>query len=156
MRVPTTITALLFLAVFATGCGGRDEDTTPVACLDGAQAYLVALGDAPGEVRLSDDVSIADCLAENQDGGELAGVGEAMLEAATELNAKAQADPEGPAALQLGYLLGAAEHGAEDTAGIHAELIRRLTVAARYSPEGPLPPSFMRAYREGFEAGRAG
>jgi hypothetical protein len=155
MRVPPAVALIVTLALAATGCGGREEDTTPVACLDGAGAYLAALGGAPGEVRLGGDVPIADCLAENQDGGELAGVGEAMLEAATELNAEAQADPEGPAALRLGYLLGAAERGAEDTAGIHAELIRRLTVAARYSPEGPLPPAFMRAYREGFAAGRA-
>lgn len=155
MRALCRASLAALVAVFVlAGCGGRDDETTPVACLDGAKAYLVALGDAPGEVRLSGDVPIADCLAENQDGGELAGVGEAMLEAATELNAEGREDPA--AALQLGYLLGAAERGAEDTAGIHAELIRRLTVAARYSPEGPLPPAFMRAYREGFAAGRGG
>ncbi len=77
-----------------------------------------------------------------------------MIDAATKLNAEARANPEGPAALRLGYLLGAAERGAEQTEGIHAELIRRLTVAARYSPEGPLPAAFAAAYRDGFDAGR--
>ena len=60
-----------------------------------------------------------------------------MVEAATRLNAEARAEPGGAANLQLGYLLGAAQRGAEGTEGIHAELIRRLTAAARYSPEQP-------------------
>ena len=57
---------------------------------------------------------------------------------------------------QLGYLLGAAQRGAEDTEGIHAELIRRLTAAARYSPGQPAarrrPSSRL---PEGFDAGHA-
>ena len=58
--------------------------------------------------------------------------------------------------LFFGYLLGAAERGASQTDGIHAELIRRLTSAARYSPDNR-PPSadFLRVYREGFDAGEA-
>jgi hypothetical protein len=139
----------------AWGCGGAG-DTTPVACLDGAGAYLAALGDAPGAVRLSGEVSISECLAENQKGGDLATVGTAMVTAATKLNAAARADPGGAANLQLGYLLGAAREGAERTAGIHTDLIRRLEAAARYSPGGrPLPPGFLRAYREGFQAGKS-
>ena len=78
-----------------------------------------------------------------------------MVGAATKLNAEARAEPGGDANLQLGYLLGAAERGADETEGIHAELIRRLTAAARYSPDNR-PPSaaFLRAYREGFDAGQ--
>jgi hypothetical protein len=144
-----TLTALI-----AVGCGGREDPSTPVACLEGTGVYLAALGEAPDEVRLGGETPIGDCLAENQQGGELATVGEALVDAATKLNAEARANPEGPAALRLGYLLGAAERGAEETEGIHAELIRRLTVAARYNPEGPLPAGFTAAYREGFDAGR--
>jgi hypothetical protein len=96
-------------------------------------------------------------LAENQQGGELATVGTAMVTAATRLNADARAEPGGGANVQLGYLLGAVQRGANRTDGIHAELIRRLAAAARYSPDGrPLPPLFLRAYREGFDAGEAG
>lgn len=153
MRVWFAIGALLGFAVLV-GCGGRGEESTPVACLDGAGAYVRALEGAPGTVELGDGVPISDCLVESQEGGELAGVGEAMVGAATELNAEARANPGGAAALQLGYLLGAAERGAERTEGIHSDLIRRLTVAARFSPEGPLQAAFMRAYREGFDAGR--
>ena len=147
--------AILLLSAFlAAGCGSQG-DSTPVACLDGAGAYVGALGDAPGAVRLSGRVPISDCLAENQTGGDLATVGGAMVEAATRLNAEARADPGGDANLRLGYLLGAAQRGAERTEGIHSDLVRRLTVAARFAPGGtPLPPAFYRAYRSGYAAGQ--
>jgi hypothetical protein len=156
VRVVTAI-VLGLAAAFAASVGcGATSDETPVACLDGAGAYLGALSDAPGEVRLSGDVPISDCLAENQSGGDLAAVGEAMLEATTQLNAEAREEPGGSANLQLGYLLGAAQRGAQETSGIHSELVRRLAVAARYSPgNGPLPPLFLRTYRHGFDAGTA-
>lgn len=154
MRIGTGLAAFILLALALGGCGGRSEPSTPVACLEGADVYLAALEAAPGEVTLEGETPISGCLTENQGGGDLAAVGEAMLAAATQLNSDAREDPSGPAALRLGYLLGAAERGAEETEGIHAELIRRLTVAARYSPEGPLPAAFLRSYREGFDAGR--
>lgn len=155
MRAPLTI-LLVLAAVFAAGCDGRD-DSTPVVCLEGARAYVDALGPAPGEVRLDGETPISECLTENQEGGELATVGEAMVEAATELNAAARDEPGGEAAVRLGYLIGAAQRGAEETEGIHADLVRRLVVAARYAPgDQPLPADFVRAYREGFDAGRAG
>jgi hypothetical protein len=157
MRRPEIATLILtgMLALSAAGCDGPD-DATPVACLDGAGAYIGALGDAPGEVKLSGETPISDCLAENQTGGDLATIGTAMVAAATKLNAEARAEPGDAANLQLGYLLGAVQRGAERTEGIHAELVRRLSAAARYSPESrPLPRPFLRAYREGFDAGRA-
>jgi hypothetical protein len=106
-------------------------------------------------VKLAGGTPISECLAENQSGGDLARVGEAMIESATLLNGEARGVPDGPAALRLGYLVGAAKRGAGETEGIHSDLIRRLTVAARYTPEGPLPAAFLSAYREGFDAGRA-
>jgi hypothetical protein len=79
-----------------------------------------------------------------------------MLAAATKLNAEAREHPGGEANLQLGYLLGAAQRGADQTDGIHAELIRRLSAAARYSPDNrPLPATFLDAYQRGFDAGEA-
>ncbi|HEU4737002.1 MAG TPA: hypothetical protein VFS48_08270 [Solirubrobacterales bacterium] len=147
--------ALLALAVLA-GCGGQD-DTTPVACLEGSDTYLRALRAAPGTVKLDGETPISDCLAENQKAGDLAAVGTAMLAAATRLNAEARTEPGGEANLRLGYLLGAAQRGAADTNGIHADLIRRLAAAARYSPDNrPLSPVFLRTYRQGFDAGEAG
>lgn len=155
-RYPTCLAGVLCaLAVLLVGCG-ETNDETPVACLDESSAYVGALGDAPGKVRLSGEVPISDCLAENQQGGDLAAVGGTMLDVATQLNAEARQAPGGDANLELGYLLGAAERGAAETGGIHADLVRRLAAAARYSPGGQsLPPAFLRIYREGFDAGRA-
>lgn len=157
MRTATTaVISCLLIALVASGCG-QPSDTTPVACLEGEGAYLKALNAAPGEVKLRGDALISECLAENQKAGDLATVGTALVAAATKLNAEARAEPGGDANLQLGYLLGAAERGASQTDGIHAELIRRLTSAAGYSPDNR-PPSaaFLRVYREGFDAGQGG
>ena len=135
------------------GCGGTD-DSTPVACLEGELVYLDALEAAPGVVELDGTTPISDCLGENQAGGDLAEVGATMLSAATELNAEARAEPGGAANVQLGYLLGAAQRGADESEGIHDELVRRLAAAARYNPgDRPLPPAFRHAYRRGFDAG---
>ena len=157
MLRPLTTLALALLACVTSlagaGCGGTD-DSTPVACLEGERVYVRALAAAPGAVQLRGETPISECLAENQGGGELATVGTALVRAATELNAEAREDPGGPANLQLGYLLGAAERGASETGGIHAELIRRLTAAARYSPDTrPLTATFLETYREGFDVG---
>jgi hypothetical protein len=154
MRPPIAFALLCLLVLFGAGCGGRD-DSTPVACLEGASVYIGALAKAPGEVKLAGETPISECLAENQQGGDLATVGAAMIEAATELNAEARTKPGGDVDLQLGYLLGAARRGADRSEGIHADLIRRLAVAARYAPGNqPLPPAFLRTYRQGFDAGR--
>jgi len=156
--VPARLTVSLVagVALFAVGCGNQG-DSTPVACLEGAAAYEKALRDAPGEVLIQGETPISDCLASNQQAGDLAQVGEAMVETATNLNAKAREEGGGDAAVQLGYLLGAAERGAASSEGIHSDLVRRLTVAARYAPDKePLSPRFTSAYREGFDAGRSG
>jgi hypothetical protein len=155
MRAPIAIACACLAALLAGGCGSQD-DATPAACLGGADAYVGALAGAPGKVELSGGTPISECLAPNQKGGDLATVGGAMVETATRLNAEARAEPGGDANLQLGYLLGAAQRGADGTEGIHADLIRRLTVAARYSPgRTPLPPAFLPTYRQGFDAGHA-
>jgi hypothetical protein len=156
--MPVRIVAALAAAALACGliaCGSTDS-STPVACLEGPGSYLAALKRAPGEVKVSDGTPISGCLVENQQAGDLATVGTALVAATTQLNAEAREHPGGVANLRLGYLLGAAERGAEDTSGIHADLVRRLTTAARYSPQDrPLPATFLEAYREGFEAGEA-
>lgn len=152
MRRALALTAL-GLALLG-GCGETHDDSTPVACLEGAPAYLKALEAAPGRVALEDGTPISECLTPNQSGGDLATVGLALLRATTELSAEARSEPGGAPSVQLGYLLGAAGRGAEETEGIHDELIRRLTAAAHYSPgDRPLPATFLAAYRRGFDAG---
>jgi hypothetical protein len=139
----------------AAGCGSQEEKT-PDACLQGADAYAKALTVAPAKVRIGGEAPISECLAQNQEAGELATVGEAMVKTAVRLNSEARAEPGGKANLELGYLLGAAQRGAADTEGIHVELLRRLTVAARFAPGMvPLSSEFLSTYREGFEAGHS-
>ncbi len=100
-RLPALALLVLALACLAAGCGKQD-DSTPVACLQGKEIYLAALAGAPGAVKLARETPISECLAENQQGGDLATVGEATIEAATELNSEARAVPSSPAALRLG------------------------------------------------------
>lgn len=145
MRLPLLL-ALVAGTLAIAGCGST-SDSTPAACLEGPAFYLQ---------KGRDGVLISECLPPGQKAGELATVGLAMLRATTKLNAEARAQPGGAANLQLGYLLGAAERGARKTEGIHDELVRRLTAAARYSPDNrPLPATFLAAYRRGFDAGQA-
>lgn len=156
LRLAAGLALLACLAIAAAGCGSQGN-STPVACLEGAAAYEKALRDAPGEVLLQGETPISDCLASNQQAGDLAQVGEAMVDAATSLNAQAREEDGGEAAVQLGYLIGAAQRGAESSEGIHSDLVRRLTVSARYAPDKqPLSPQFLSAYREGFDAGHSG
>ena len=153
MRFAAALLALIFLAL--AGCGSADE-STPVACLEGAGAYERALKSAPDEVLLEDETLISECLTRNQSSGDLTRVGEALIETATALNAEARENPGGEAAVRLGYLLGAVQRGSEESEGIHSDLVRRLTVAARFAPgREPLPPAFYRAYRSGYAAGQS-
>ena len=156
MRVP--IASILVAAASPSPPAAASRTTRLRSPASKARALTSARSPtAPGEVKLDGETPISDCLAENQQGGDLATVGEAMVEAATELNGEARAEPGGDANLQLGYLIGAAQRGADSTEGIHADLIRRLTVAARYAPgREPLPPAFLATYREGFDAGHSG
>jgi hypothetical protein len=147
----TPVIALIALALLLSACGsGEDDAETPVACKVSAAEYRSALAAAPGEVGLSDDTLISECLVPEQTGGDLATVGKEMIATATALNEEARQDPTGAAAVQLGYLIGAIERGAE---GIHADLVRRVNSAARYSPEGLLPAEFERTFGTGYAAG---
>ncbi len=158
MRTGRIATALVCAAALAglLGCGGGRDDSTPTACLEGADAYLTALDSAPGEVQLRGETPLGDCLADNQQAGDLSQVGEALLEATTKLNAAARQAHGGPAAVQLGYLIGTVEARSEETEGVHAELLRRLLVAARFDDGQPLDPAFDHAFDEGETAATEG
>jgi hypothetical protein len=139
------------------GCGSDESPQTPVACLAPPRDYVAALQNAPAEVRLSDATPISGCLVEDQGPGAQATVGETMIAAATRLNREVRRDPAGPEAVQLGYLVGAVQDRASETAGIHTDLVRRLDSAARYAGRGSstFPASFERAFGEGYAAGQA-
>jgi hypothetical protein len=152
MRVRRSILPALAAIALAgvAGCGSSEPDQAPAACLSPSSEYVKALAAAPGEVLLGGQVPISDCLVPEQSGGQLAAVGEQMIAAATRLNGRAQRNPDGAASLQLGYLVGAVERGDD---GIHADLVRRLNSAARFSPDRLLPAEFERSFGKGYAAG---
>jgi hypothetical protein len=104
-------------------------------------------------VLLGSTTPISDCLVPQQEGGQLASIGQEMIVAATKLNAESRRDPAGPAPVELGYLLGAISKGADS---IHTDLVRRINSAARFSETGgTLPASFERGFGRGYTAGRS-
>jgi hypothetical protein len=144
------VAALVGLAV--AGCGAKKNDLAPAACLVPNQAYLRALERAPAEVRLAGTTPISDCLVPEQDGGQLANIGQEMIVAATKLNLEARRGSPA-AALQLGYLIGAVSKGAD---AIHTDLVRRLNSAARFSQTGGAQSAgFERAFGRGYAAGHS-
>jgi hypothetical protein len=147
------IAAVAGAILLVSGCGSKQNDEAPAACLVGNQAYLQALQRAPAPVRLGGTTPISDCLVPEQSQGQLASIGQEMIVAATKLNAESRRDVSGPAPVELGYLLGAASKGADP---IHTDLIRRLNSAAQFSPSGKaLPTSFATAFGRGYAAGHA-
>jgi len=154
----SAIVVICLAAAAISACGSDDSPETPTACLAPARAYLSALASAPDPVRLADGTPIGACLVDGQPAGPLAQVGGAMVAAATELNRRARDRQPARAAVQLGYLVGAAEDAGSATGGIHRDLILRLESAAGYGGPGdePLPDSFERAFEVGYAAGRSG
>jgi hypothetical protein len=152
--VPKRVAIALIAAAIAliAGCGNSQDDQAPAACLASNQAYLKALQPAPAPVLLGGTTKISDCLVPQQQAGQLASIGQEMIVTATKLNAEASRDPSGPAAVQLGYLLGAVSKGAD---AIHTDLVRRINSGARFSRTGgTLPAGFERAFGRGYAAGQ--
>lgn len=144
----------VLFASLAVGCGSSSDGSTPTACLAPAGQYLKALRAAPGEVRLSGGTAISDCFGATQGAGDLANVGQTVIQVATQLNAQARREPGGQDTVMLGYLSGAVHEGTSHAAGVDADLVRRLDAAARYEPGGGTPgAAFERAFGKGYAAG---
>jgi hypothetical protein len=134
----------LVLAMPATAC--READAKyPAECSNGTRALRTALANAPdGDVSL-EGVKLSDCLVPADDAGPLASFGGAVISVAAPLVERARRGDQ-QAVLELGYLHGALERGADP--GIHDELLFRfdqeLIRIDRRSP----------AFRRGEAAGR--
>lgn len=152
MLLRPAIPAVIAVAIaLAAGCGSKGSTSSPVACAGTANDYLKALQAAPGAVRLDGETPISDCFT----GTESPDVGQAVIEAASHLNAKARQAPGGAATVQLGYLAGAVHEGTTHVPS-EADLVRRVDSAARYAPGGgSLGAAFERAYGKGYAAGEA-
>ena len=146
-----SIALVAAVVVAVAGCGTEKNDLAPAACLTTNHGYLRALERAPAEVRLAGTTPISECLVPEQDAGQLANIGQEMIVAATRLNAEARQGSDA-AALQLGYLIGAASKGAD---AIHTDLVRRLNSGAQFSETGnSLSAGFQRAFGRGYAAGQ--
>ena len=141
--------AAAILCLLALSACSREDESTPAGCLAGEDAVLRALERAPGKVVLEDS-PLSACLDDTTDGDALQAVGAAYLDAATSLADRAVEDPEGEAALQLGYLLGAVKRSEAGAQGVGYELGRRLRSEATRVPEGS------KAYDRGLRAGTEG
>ena len=141
------LTAFLVPLVLA-GCardGGGPK--VPVACKEGSRSIQAALQEAPGEVSLA-GTRISQCFAKASDSADIQLVGASVIDVSNALAAQARAEPNGDAAMRLGYLMGAVERGASRTQGIHDELRRRIRQELiGVNTNAP-------AYREGERAGR--
>jgi hypothetical protein len=140
--------ALLAIALSVGGCAsGNGHHDVPVACKEGAGAVRAALARAPARVDL-DGTPLSDCFTRGSDGADLQQVGATYVSAASGLASAARSRPEGPEALRLGYLVGAAHRGAARTQGVHDELVRRIEqeLGGVNTRSG--------AYARGFSAGR--
>lgn len=139
------------LAVLLAGCGAPDEPL-PVACRADGEAYARALQAAPAVVRLDERTTLAECIRRSTSDAELVTIGAALTGLGEELELRAT-DGDRAAALQLGYLVGAAERASRDTAGIHAELAYRLERSGAALVDGPA--GVEDALRRGIAAGSA-
>lgn len=138
--------ALLLGALSLPGCSD-EEEVVPVACRQGPDAVRSALREAPRPVTL-DGTSLSDCIMDTSGGGALQEVGAAYLSVASELADDAVRDPNGVAAVRLGYLMGAFERSKAGAQGVGYELGRRLrSELGRVNVRAP-------AFRRGERAGR--
>ena len=141
--------ALVLVAAgsLAQGCS-QDEDAVPAACREGSATVRTALRDAPRPVRLEGSTPLSECIDDTSGGGELRDVGQAYVQVAGELADAAAERPNGAAALQLGYLVGALHRAEAGSQGVANELTRRLhSELVRVDVRSP-------AFRRGRRAGR--
>lgn len=133
----------------AGGCGREEPAALNPACRDGSDAVLRALRRAPSQASLG-GAPLSSCLRDAGDGGDLRDVGVGYLDAAAVLATAAEKDGEGPEALRLGYLVGAAHRGASGDQGPASELVRRLDNEATRMDQRSA------AFARGERAGRRG
>ena len=141
---------LAIAAALAASACQEEQPRVPVACREGEAPVKRALEAAPGEARLPDGTRLSACVRNARDDAELQEIGLLMTSVAEDLEVRAARDPK--AALQLGYLIGAARRGAPGDSGPGEELVYRLERSALLDGA---PPEIQRAVREGMAAGRA-
>jgi hypothetical protein len=141
----------LSAAVLLAACGGGGEPLDD-ACLSSPGAIERALARAPATVTLATGTRLSECVANARSDADLQSAGLVLTRAADHLSDAAKGG-DATAALRLGYLVGATRRGAARTAGIHAELQRRIERAAAFLDAGG--PRVVAAVARGVRAGEA-
>jgi hypothetical protein len=147
------LAALLACAVPAASACGADEPPLAAACTQSSAAIERALQRAPVTVRLGDGTALSDCFTNARTDAALQSFGVIAVGAAEHLGVRAR-HGDARAAVQLGYLVGAARRGARRSSGIQAELARRVARAAAFVDDGGAAASA--ALARGMRAGEAG
>ena len=139
--------SLAVLLLLVAGCSEQGAPAPSAECTAGAEEVKRALAAAPGDVALGDGTLLSECVRNADSDAEQQNLGIVLTDVAEDLEAQAPDDPR--AALQLGYLVGAARRGAPGDSALQFELVRRL--------EGSVPGDLPRAARgsldEGLKAG---
>jgi hypothetical protein len=143
----------LALALAAAGCGEQDPAPVDAACTASPGAIEHALARAPAPVMLPSGTRLSECVAGARTDADLQNAGLVLTRAADHLADRAQRG-DAAAALDLGYLVGAARRGASRTNGIHAELAHRVESSARALADGG-SANLAAALQRGLRAGRA-
>ena len=121
---PGRFAVALAAAALVAGCGSEPSHAVPAACAQGPGPLERALARAPGEVKLGGTRPSA-CFVRGGDPGGVESLGLTFLPAAEHLAVEARAQPRGPAALRLGFLIGAVRRGTA-RGGVYSELARRI------------------------------
>lgn len=145
-RIAAAIVGIAFLLALA-GCADEDDRGTPAACQAPVAEVRAALRDAPQPVTVG-GTRISECLTDQTDGGTLLDVGQIYVAVAVELADRAGRQPDGAAAVELGYLVGALGRDDRGAQGVGYELKRRIdSELLRVNTRS-------RAFRRGLRGGR--
>lgn len=143
MGWPIVACVLVALALGSCGSGAP----LPRGCSDARTAdVLRALRRAPRDVALQDGTRLSTCVERAVGDVDLQVVGATFTAAADRLARRL--DTSTSAAVQLGFLIGAAERGAARTPGVQTELAARLASAAGLDG-GPHPAALLRGRAAG-------
>ena len=141
--------SVLIAAVAVAGCTTSDGPSLSAACTAGEGDVARALRSAPGAVRLADGTPLSDCIRQARSDADLQNLGLVLTAVAEDLEGSAPSAPR--AALELGYLVGAARRGAPSESSLQAELVHRLERSAAVE----MSSAARRALAEGMRAGEA-
>ena len=128
------VAAVALLLCLALVACGEQHRPVPAMCTAGPGVIERALAAAPRAVRLPDGTPLSACVADADTDAELQTAGLVLTTAADRLAERATRG-DAVAALRLGYLTGAVRRGAAHTAGVGAELERRVSRAGAYVAE---------------------